>query len=87
MTTPRIHTLPNGVRVICDPMPGLRTLALTVAVASLPRALTVIVGVVSKVKKLRGSALSVIIQLAGVAGSRSPKVKPVRVRVPSSTTV
>ena len=30
MTTPRIHTLPNGVRVICDPMPGLETLALSV---------------------------------------------------------
>ena len=28
----RLHTLPNGVRVVCDPMPGLRTLALTVAV-------------------------------------------------------
>jgi predicted Zn-dependent peptidase len=28
----RLHTLSNGVRVVCDPMPGLRTLALTVAV-------------------------------------------------------
>ncbi len=28
--TPRIHTLANGVRVICDPMPGLETLALSV---------------------------------------------------------
>ncbi len=28
--TPRIHTLSNGVRVICDPMPGLETLALSV---------------------------------------------------------
>jgi predicted Zn-dependent peptidase len=28
----RLHTLPNGLRVICDPMPGLKTLALTVAV-------------------------------------------------------
>jgi predicted Zn-dependent peptidase len=28
--TPTLHTLPNGVRVICDPMPGLETLALTV---------------------------------------------------------
>ena len=27
-----LHTLSNGVRVVCDPMPGLRTLALTVAV-------------------------------------------------------
>lgn len=30
--TGRLHTLSNGVRVVCDPMPGLRTLALTVAV-------------------------------------------------------
>jgi predicted Zn-dependent peptidase len=30
--SPRLHTLSNGVRVVCDPMPGLRTLALTVAV-------------------------------------------------------
>lgn len=28
--TVRIHTLGNGVRVICDPMPGLETLALSV---------------------------------------------------------
>lgn len=28
----RLHTLSNGVRVVCDPVPGLRTLALTVAV-------------------------------------------------------
>lgn len=27
-----MHTLSNGVRVVCDPMPGLRTLALVVAV-------------------------------------------------------
>jgi len=27
-----LHTLPNGLRVVCDPMPGLRTLAVTVAV-------------------------------------------------------
>ncbi len=25
-----LHTLPNGVRVVCDPMPGLESLALTV---------------------------------------------------------
>ena len=25
-----LRTLPNGVRVVCDPMPGLETLALTV---------------------------------------------------------
>lgn len=31
MTT-RLHTLDNGVRVICDPMPGLKTLAAVVAV-------------------------------------------------------
>ncbi|MBI1684808.1 M16 family metallopeptidase [Caulobacter hibisci] len=30
MTIPTLHTLPNGVRVVCDPMPGLETLALTV---------------------------------------------------------
>jgi len=30
--TPAIHTLPNGVRVVCDPMPGLETLALSVVV-------------------------------------------------------
>jgi len=29
MTT-TLHTLPNGVRVVCDPMPGLETLALSV---------------------------------------------------------
>lgn len=28
----RLHTLDNGVRVVCDPMPGLRTLAVAVAV-------------------------------------------------------
>jgi predicted Zn-dependent peptidase len=30
--TPTIHTLSNGVRVVCDPMPGLETLALSVTV-------------------------------------------------------
>ena len=30
--TATLHTLSNGVRVACDPMPGLRTLALVVAV-------------------------------------------------------
>jgi predicted Zn-dependent peptidase len=30
VVNPRIHTLPNGVRVICDPMPGLDTFALSV---------------------------------------------------------
>lgn len=30
MTLPTLHTLPNGVRVVCDPMPGLETLALSV---------------------------------------------------------
>ncbi|QUD87300.1 M16 family metallopeptidase [Phenylobacterium montanum] len=29
---PRIHRLANGVRVVCDPMPGLQTLALSVVV-------------------------------------------------------
>jgi predicted Zn-dependent peptidase len=29
--TPRVHTLPNGVRVVADPVPGFQTLALTVA--------------------------------------------------------
>ena len=28
--TASLRTLPNGVRVVCDPMPGLETLALTV---------------------------------------------------------
>ena len=27
---PQVHTLANGVRVVCDPMPGLETLALSV---------------------------------------------------------
>ena len=30
MTVPRIHTLANGVSVICDPAPGYQTLALSV---------------------------------------------------------
>ena len=30
--SPRIHTLANGVRVVCDPVAGFETLALTVAV-------------------------------------------------------
>jgi len=28
--TPQVHTLANGVRVVCDPMPGLQTVALSV---------------------------------------------------------
>jgi len=28
--TPRVHTLANGVRVVCDPIPGLQTVALSV---------------------------------------------------------
>ena len=32
IATPAIHVLANGVRVVCDPMPGLETLALSVAV-------------------------------------------------------
>ena len=32
MTTPLIHTLSNGVRVVADPMPGLESLALSVVV-------------------------------------------------------
>ncbi|MET0273071.1 MAG: pitrilysin family protein [Phenylobacterium sp.] len=28
--TPKIHTLANGVRVVCDPIPGLQTVALSV---------------------------------------------------------
>ena len=28
--TPRVHTLSNGVRIVCDPMPGLQTVALSV---------------------------------------------------------
>jgi predicted Zn-dependent peptidase len=30
MTSASLHTLPNGVRVVCDPMPGLETVALSV---------------------------------------------------------
>jgi predicted Zn-dependent peptidase len=30
MTTPKVHTLSNGVRVVADPMPGLESLALSV---------------------------------------------------------
>lgn len=29
-SAPRVHALANGVRVVCDPMPGLQTLALSV---------------------------------------------------------
>ena len=32
MTTPTVHTLSNGVRVIADPIPGLESLALSVAI-------------------------------------------------------
>src|ERR1700743_975764 len=28
--TPKVHVLANGVRVVCDPMPGLQTVALSV---------------------------------------------------------
>jgi predicted Zn-dependent peptidase len=28
--TPKVHTLANGVRVVCDPIPGLQTVALSV---------------------------------------------------------
>src|SRR5258708_10962490 len=27
---PKVHTLANGVRVVCDPIPGLQTVALSV---------------------------------------------------------
>jgi predicted Zn-dependent peptidase len=30
MMTPRVHSLANGVRVVCDPIPGLQTVALSV---------------------------------------------------------
>jgi predicted Zn-dependent peptidase len=30
ISAPRVHTLSNGVRVVCDPMPGLQTVALSV---------------------------------------------------------
>jgi len=30
VTTPRVHTLSNGVRVVCDPLPGWQTVALSV---------------------------------------------------------
>jgi len=29
-STPKVHTLSNGVRVVCDPIPGLQTVALSV---------------------------------------------------------
>ncbi len=32
MSTPRIHTLANGVRLVADPMPGLESLALSVVI-------------------------------------------------------
>lgn len=32
ISSPRVHTLANGARVVCDPIPGLETLALSVAV-------------------------------------------------------
>ena len=32
ISAPRVHVLSNGVRVVCDPIAGLQTLALTVAV-------------------------------------------------------
>ena len=32
MTTPRIHTLPNGVRVVSDPIGGLESLALSIVI-------------------------------------------------------
>ncbi len=28
----RLHTLPNGVRVVCDPIPGLESAALSVVI-------------------------------------------------------
>jgi len=31
-TTARLHRLPNGVRVVCDPMPGLESVALSVVI-------------------------------------------------------
>lgn len=35
--TARLHTLPNGVRVVCDPMEGLQSLALSVVVRGAAR--------------------------------------------------
>jgi len=32
ISRPRVHTLTNGARVVCDPIPGLETLALSVAI-------------------------------------------------------
>ena len=34
MTSPRVHTLSNGVRVVCDPMPGLESVALSVVIGA-----------------------------------------------------
>ena len=36
--TPRVHTLSNGVRVVCDPIPGLETVALSVVAGQGARA-------------------------------------------------
>ena len=36
--TPKVHTLSNGVRVVCDPMPGLQTVALSVVAGQGARA-------------------------------------------------
>ncbi|WP_309605713.1 pitrilysin family protein [Phenylobacterium sp.] len=35
---PKVHTLANGVRVVCDPMPGLQTVALSVVAGQGARA-------------------------------------------------
>ncbi|WP_372783759.1 M16 family metallopeptidase [Phenylobacterium sp.] len=36
--TPKVHTLSNGVRVVCDPIPGLQTVALSVVAGQGARA-------------------------------------------------
>src|SRR5258708_12322351 len=35
---PKVHTLANGVRVVCDPIPGLQTVALSVVAGQGARA-------------------------------------------------
>jgi predicted Zn-dependent peptidase len=37
-STPRVHALSNGVRVVCDPIPGLQTVALSVVAGQGARA-------------------------------------------------
>ena len=40
--TASLHTLSNGVRVVCDPMPGLKTLAVVAALVWVGRRMPVL---------------------------------------------